>query len=128
MGVVRVKAGVQFTRITPAGFRILGALEQTVRPLAYDLTITSACDGHPATDPHTRGDAYDVRTQALSVAQKTYVLRAMLLALSNGSALDAPVEVSGGLATGRFFGQIEDPGGPQEHAHFQLRRGRTYPS
>src|SRR6185437_3784324 len=64
---VRVKEGVLFTKIAPAGFHILSALDMIARQSGHDLTITSACDGEHSgeNDPHHRGEAYDVRTHDL---------------------------------------------------------------
>ena len=126
MGVIRVKFGVKFDRIDPAGFRLLGSLDRVVRPEPYDLTVTCGSDSHPASDPHSLGRAYDVRTHDLTDEQKTYVLRAVLLDVQEGE-LDAPMAVSIGLATSRFYGQLEHPGQPTEHLHFQQRKGTSYP-
>lgn len=116
---------MRFDVIDAAGFRLLGALDRVVRPLPYDLTISCACEAHPATDPHALGRAYDVRTHDLTDEQKPFVLRAVLLDLQQG-AIDAPMDVSGGLATRYFFGWIEHAGEPGEHLHFQQRKGVTF--
>jgi hypothetical protein len=126
MGVLRVKTGVAFDRIDPAGFRLLGALDRIVRGQPFDLVITCGTDSHPAADPHSLGRAYDVRTHNLTPSQAQFVLREVLLDLQEGEC-DAPLEVSIGLATSRFYGQLERPGEPGEHLHFQQRRGTQYP-
>jgi hypothetical protein len=117
---VTVKAGVRFTRIAPAGFRLLGALERTARRVEIPLVITCACDGHPPGNPHTTGEAYDVRTRTLTPAQQALVLRETLLALSDGEA-DAPTYAGAGVATRQFYGQLE-----VDHFHVQRRKGTTY--
>lgn len=108
---VKVKAGVLFSTIAPGGFRILAAIEHAVETIAHDLTITSACEGEHSgpNDPHHRGEAYDVRTQDLPDKQL---------------ALDA---IMGFLGEIRFFGFIENQGGPPEHIHVQVRHGIMYP-
>jgi hypothetical protein len=122
------KDGVKFSRIAPAGFRILGALERTARRLSVDLIITCACEAHAQHDPHSLGEAYDVRTRTLTDDQKRAVLCEVLLDLQNdANPQDAPIATSGGLATLHFFGWIEHPGEPTEHLHFQRRKGTTYP-
>jgi hypothetical protein len=130
-GAVRVKAGVQFTTIAPAGFAILGALERAARLCRMDLTITSACDGahSGAVDPHHRGEAYDIRTHEYPDTVKDAILWHLLeLLRTPGEPLAAPVEgIPRSLATSRFFGFLEAPGAPNEHLHIQLRKGRTYP-
>lgn len=130
-GIVRVKPGVLFTVIAPAGFRLLAAIERTARALAIELTITSACDGEHSgpTDPHHRGEAYDVRTRNLTEPQKDGVLREILNACHDaGDGSPRPVDgTPRSLATGRFFGFVEAPGDVNEHIHVQVRKGRVYP-
>lgn len=125
--VVRVKPGVLFNVIAPAGIRLLGALDTTARRLNVDLTITCGTEGHPPADPHSSGEAYDIRTHDFSDDQKRVVLRAVLLELSDGSAEDAPVVVGDGLGTRAFWGWIEHPGEPNEHIHIQRRNHTVYP-
>ena len=122
---VRVKPGVLFTTIAPAGFRFLSAIDTTARRLGIDLTITCACEAHPPTDPHTTGEAFDVRSHGLRVDQQRAVLRELVLDLSDDA--DVPIETSGGLATRHFFGQLEAAGQPHEHFHIQKRQRTTYP-
>lgn len=124
--IVRVKPGVRFTTIAPAGFRLLAALEHVARTLQIVLVVTCACDAHAAADPHTLGEAYDVRTKPLTLDEKTRVLRALLLALSQGPG-DEPTYTGLGLATRKFYGQIENLGTDTEHLHVQRRQRATYP-
>lgn len=121
-----VKTGVKFDRIAPAGFHILWALGQTARVIKRPLTITCGTEDHPPTDPHSTGEAYDVRSRMIPAADQQRIVREMLLALSDGPD-DAPVETSGGLATKYFFGFLESPGTPHAHFHFQRRNGRIFP-
>lgn len=124
---LRVKDGVAFAPIAPAGFRILGALERTARRLQLDLTITSGSDGHIASDPHALGEAFDVRTHDLTDDQKRLVLKQTMLDLCDDqNMMDTPMITSGGLATLNFFGWIEHPQQPNEHLHVQRRKGTVY--
>lgn len=125
--VLHVKDGVKFAPIAPAGFRILGALERTARRLSLSLTITAGTDGHPPGDPHTDGEAYDVRTHDLTDDQKRLVLKQTMLDLCDEQNLmDTPMVTSGGLATMAFFGWIEHPQTDAEHIHIQRRKGTVY--
>jgi hypothetical protein len=110
MGVVRVKDGVEFTKIAPGGFRILAVLDSLARQTG-DLTITSACDGEHSgpSDPHHRGEAYDVRTHDLP--NPMGVLQLIIAAL--------------GLEF--FYAFLEDPSTPNEHIHIQVKKGSVYP-
>lgn len=112
MGCVYVKMGVLFSVIEPGGFRILSAIDQAAAKLNFDLIITSACDGvHSGpTDPHHRGMAYDVRSHEFTEDQKNSVLAEILKTL--GPA---------------FFGFLESPDTDNEHFHFQVKKGTTYP-
>jgi hypothetical protein len=111
--VLLVKDGVQFAKIAPAGFRILAALDNVARQAGLDLTVTSACDGEHSgpNDPHHRGEAYDVRSHDLNKEQKDMVLDLVMK----------------WLGTERFFGWLESPGSSNEHFHFQIKKGTTYP-
>lgn len=114
MGVVLVKDGVEFSKIAPAGFRILAAVDLTAQILGRDLVITSACDGEhsgPA-DPHHSGEAYDIRTHDFpSDALKQFVLDSIMKK----------------LGTDRFFGFLEAPGTDNEHIHVQRKKDTIYP-
>lgn len=130
IGYVRVKPGVQFTVIAPAGFRLLSAIEWAARTMGVDLTITSACDGvHSGpNDPHHRGEAYDVRTHGLSPSQVADALDLILQACrGDDDPTPAPnPAVPHSLETATFFGFLEEPGTDTEHLHVQLRQGASY--
>ena len=113
-GVVRLKDGVQFSTIAPAGFRILSAIDQCAAALNINLVITSACDGEhsgPA-DPHHTGEAYDVRTHDFpNDALKKQVLDSIMWK----------------LGWDQFYGFLEAPGTSNEHIHVQRKKGTVYP-
>lgn len=113
MGVLRVKEGVEFTKIAPAGFRILAALDAATQELGCDLTVTSACDGAHSgpDDPHHRGEAYDVRSHDFTADQKQRVLDF----------------VRTHLGWEHFYGFLEVPSTDNEHFHIQIKKGTTYP-
>lgn len=67
MNVVRVKAGVKFDRLAPAGVRILSAADQVARECGVDLEITCGTEGHAADDPHTLGEAFDFSVRNFDV-------------------------------------------------------------
>lgn len=113
MNVVLVKDNVLFTKIAPGGFRILSAIDQVAAAYALDLTITSGCDGMHSgpSDPHHRGEAYDLRTHDMTAQQKQDVLD-KLMAL---------------LGYEHFYGFLESPGTDNEHIHVQVKKGTQYP-
>lgn len=124
--VVYVKTGVKFDRILPAGFRLLSAIDQTSRRLGFPLTITCGTELHPPTDPHSTGEAYDVRSSGIPAPDKQRVLQEILACVSDGPD-DPPTVIPEGLATRYFFGFLENPGKPNQHFHFQRRNLRTFP-
>jgi hypothetical protein len=113
MGVIRVKDGVQFTKIAPGGFRILSTIDICAASLPQDLTITSACDGEHSgpNDPHHRGEAYDVRSHDLAPNMKELVLKT----------------IQNNLGEDHFYAFLEDEGTDNEHFHIQVKKGTEYP-
>lgn len=126
MYAVWFKAGCQTQIIAPSGIRILGALERTAQVLGHDLVITCGSDSHGPDDPHTKGQAFDVRSHDLTPAQKVTLLNAMMQALC-GNAPDVVQPKDGGFVTQHFFGWLEHAGEDTEHFHFQQRNGVVYP-
>lgn len=115
MGRLMVKLGVEFgTGLAPAGARILDTLKQVAQLVDFDLVITSARDGvHSGPlDPHHTGEAYDVRSNTLTDAQK-----GRLVTLLRASLYREPR---------KFYAFLEDAGGPNEHVHVQRRAGTVY--
>jgi hypothetical protein len=115
---IRVKEGVSFATIAPGGFRILAALESAADHIAHDITITSGCDGAHSgeSDPHHRGEAYDVRTKDLPDKQLALNAIKDFLAIPEGQQEGS-----------RFFAWIENEGQDNEHIHVQVRKGTVYP-
>lgn len=113
MGNVYVKSGVLFTMIAPGGFRILSSIDQVAEKLDLDLIITSACDGlhSGVSDPHHRGEAYDIRSHDFTDDQKDRIL--------------AEIREILGPA---FYIFLESPNSDSEHFHAQVRKGTTYPN
>lgn len=118
---------VRFATIRPAGFRILAALNDVAKDWPQDIYLTCGTEAHPAGNPHTLGEAYDVRCHDLPTFEaKDALVRAIIGRLSEDSQ-DVPFRSSGGWAVRRFFGFVELPGNPNEHIHLQRRRGVVFP-
>src|SRR3990167_7372363 len=115
MPKILIKPGVEFNEIAPAGVRILEVLKQIqllFPKLPYDIVITSGTDGTHSggpTNPHYQGEAYDIRTNVLTLSQKTTLLNFVKEALGP-----------------RFFAFLENPGKPAEHIHIQRARNTFY--
>lgn len=123
---ITFKAGCATTIIAPSGVRILSALERCAQVLQQNLVITCGCDSHPPSDPHSRGEAFDVRSHDLTPAQKTSLLSAMMQALSEGPQ-DTITPKDGGYVTQHFFGWLEHADQVTEHFHWQQRNGTVFP-
>lgn len=111
---VHTKDGCQFAVIAPAGFRILSAIDQIAVWDQLEVTITSGTDGTHGTaatpgasDPHYRGEAYDIRTHDLP------------------DKLAFLVKLQSTLGP-KFYAFIEYPGQAIEHIHVQLRNGESF--
>jgi hypothetical protein len=110
--MIKVKEGVEFTVIAPAGFLILQALKDASKYLMKDLTITSACDGNHSgpEDPHKKGEAYDIRSHDFDPSEKEYALDVIMRFLDGK----------------QFYGFLESPGQPNEHWHIQRAKGTEF--
>lgn len=116
MGRLLTKAGVDYgSSLAPAGARILDVLKQLAPTYVFDTTVTSARDGvhSGSADPHHSGEAFDVRSQGLSSADKATVLQDIRRLLYASTPR-------------RFYAFLEDAGGPNEHFHIQRRAGTIY--
>lgn len=111
---VRVKPGVKFDVIAPAGFRILSALDRASVAFVHDITITCGSEAHPPTDPHSTGEAYDIRTNDLAPADvpelASYLTRAL-----------------GGAFTVIIESPATNPKATGAHIHIQRKKGTTFP-
>lgn len=126
MNALRTKEGVQFARIAPAGFRILAALQTAVAVFERDLVITCGTEGHGSADPHTLGEAYDVRAQGLPVETTLALVSYWKQQLGAAFTVlyECPQRPSGPLADVAYI----NPHATAPHFHLQRKAGTTYPS
>lgn len=126
--MITCKSGVVIMPLAPAGVRILEAIKQAAKTVGVQIVITSGRDGvHSGpSDPHKLGEAFDLRTHGYTDEEKRDLLTQIMLSLQTEDPQDAPIETAGGLATKRFFGFLEDAGGPNEHLHIQRRNNTVY--
>lgn len=134
MGALFFKPTAQFEKPTVGGACLIAALAWTAAQSPFDLMITSGTDGTHSgpDDPHKKGNALDVRSSTFSLEDKNRVLHLVtsyLSDLTDQLGEDARiVSTSDGLATALFFGFLEDAGLPNEHYHYQVRKGRQVPT
>ena len=124
MGVVHVKPSVVLTGLQPAGVRILAAIDNCARVLQVDQTITSGMEGHGSTDPHTRGQALDVRAKdfTATVALRVYAYLLHSLGPQFTVLYECPeVPINPDLAS---IASV-NPKASAVHFHIQLKRGTS---
>lgn len=111
---VIVKPGVLFTTLAPGGIRIMSAIEQASEKLTCTLRLTSGCDGAHSgpLDPHHFGNALDVGSKEFPAPEQKQRILAQVMQY---------------LGWERFYGFLESPGTDNEHFHFQVKKGTTYP-
>jgi len=132
MGSLIFKGSVKFDKPTVGGACLLAALAWTAHQSPFDLMVTCGTEAHEPDDPHTKGNALDVRSHSFSLADKNSVFHLIMSYLSDLTdqlGADARViSTSDGLATALFFGFIESEGMPNEHFHLQVRKGQHVPT
>lgn len=126
MNIVRVKSGVRFDRIAPAGFVIIAAAHSATRVCCVDVMITCGTEAHPPTDPHTLGEAYDLSTVNFSVELLLKVRSYFQNAL--GPLFTVLYESPFKPADPRLAAIATiNPDATGPHLHIQRRKGTTYP-
>lgn len=131
MGVVQTKAGVQFAMIHPGGFEILSALVTLAGMQVGDIEITCGTEGHPPTDHHSFGEAYDISIQDLTGDQIFALCQRLKATL--GAKFTILYEVpSAAQAVKSNIGDLSpylyvNAGATAPHIHVQVKIGATYP-
>lgn len=131
MAVLRSKDGVQFAVIRPGGFEILSALVTLAGMQGTDLEITCGTEGHPPTDHHTLGEAYDLSIQGLTGDQVLSLCQRLKASL--GLQFTVLYEVpSLGQVLHTNVGSLSpylyvNAGATAPHVHVQVKIGETYP-
>lgn len=125
VSVLRCAEGVAFARISPAGFRILAALDHATQVVGRDLIITAGTNDHTS-GPHVRGEAYDVRTKDLDVPTilKLKTRLEAMLGMRFTVLYETPF-----VPTDPDLKRIAYVNGDAtgEHLHIQPLKGSTYP-
>ena len=126
VSVVRVKPGVRFDIIAPAGFRILAAIDALTQKLGRDVLITCGTDSHTLPDPHCKGEAYDVGVFGWSATEIESALRHMRLALGDPFTVLYEVPVRPSDPTLRPLAYV-NPKATGNHFHIQRKMNTEYP-
>ena len=123
-----LRAGpAQFDCIRPAGFRILAALDNASRLLTLNLELRCGTEGHAPDDPHTLGEAYDVRTRTLSTVQILELVRVLQRSLPSlyfTVLLETPTPF---LEPSLVAIQYLNPHATGPHLHIQRNAHSVYP-
>lgn len=124
--VVRLKDGVSFARLLPAGVRILSAIDDATSWLQCDLTISCGNEGHGPLDPHTLGEAADVSVLLLSPAKIIALLNGLRVHL--GRAFYAQYETHSAPNDPQLRAiVVVNPAATAPHIHIQRAKGTVFP-
>lgn len=107
-----VKPGVEFAVVAFSGYLILDTLKHISILMNRDLVITSGTDGvHSGpTDPHKLGEAYDVRSNDMTLTEKNKFITIFQQLLNEDD----------------FYCFLESPGDANEHFHCQRAKGTIF--
>ena len=126
VSVVRVKPGVRFDVIAPAGFRILSAIDALAVKLGRDITLTCGTDFHQMPDPHCTGEAYDFGITGWSAQEIELAVRFLRLTLGDAFTVLYEVPRLPMDPTLRPLAYVNaNATGP--HFHIQRKKGTTWP-
>ncbi len=110
MNRITLKAGVSLKNLKPAGIVMLYALQRVAETRDVYFVITATDNGkHDPNSKHYKGEALDVRSNTFS----------------NEMARKLMYDVMEILGLEYFYGLLEDYDKPNEHFHFQKRKGIT---
>lgn len=126
VSVVRVKPGVTFGVIAPAGFRILAAIDGLTSVLGRDVILTSGTDYHQLPDPHSSGEAYDFGVSGWSAKEIALAMTHLRSRLGDPFTVlyEVPtVPTDPALAAIAYA----NPKATGPHFHIQRKKGTTYP-
>ena len=124
--VLRVKdSSVQFKTLAPGGFRILAALDNASKVMGCDILISCGSEGHPPSDPHSRGEAVDISVRDFTVPEVIKLKRFLEQTLGQRFTVlyetpHMPTE-QGLLAIAYVNGKATAP-----HMHIQVKKAQLY--
>ena len=127
-GVVFKSGVLPIGVLAKSGARILAELDAIARKFSHDIVITCADKEHAAGDPHTLGEAFDIRTHEWPDEHVTEVMLSLINQLGGTGDLPRPVSSVAipNFATTHFYVQYENAGQPNAHLHVQRRNGTVY--
>lgn len=126
MNVLRRKdASVVLDPIAPAGGAILAAAAMAATTIKCDLVITCGSEGHPPTDPHTLGEAIDIRTSDLSEGQLLALYHALKTTLGPKFTVLYEVKAKPAGVLGSIAYVNTHASAP--HLHIQRAKNTRYP-
>jgi hypothetical protein len=119
------KEGVKFDRIRPAGFKILAVLQAATYIFDRDLVITCGTEAHPPSDPHSTGEAFDVRVANMPEATILALHNYLRQNLGDRFTVlyETPQKPAGVLASIA----VVNPKATAPHFHIQRKAGTVYP-
>jgi hypothetical protein len=128
---LHVKAGVDLSTLEAGGCRILSVLALAPLMLGFSLTISCGNEGHGPDDPHTKGNALDIRTRDLTPLQilQLHAYAQQQLGTELFTVLyEVPIAERAAIDDS-LQAYIYGPSDPNaQHLHLQVRRGKEFPA
>ncbi|MCR4301781.1 MAG: hypothetical protein NUV51_09240, partial [Sulfuricaulis sp.] len=119
---------VRFDPLTPCQALFLSILVQAAQVIRSSLVITSGREGHGADDPHSRGEALDVRVAGLTRSQLLKLLEILKVTLAIQGDFTVLYEVRA-VPTDPEVAAVAyvNPHATAPHIHLQPRKGTRWP-
>ena len=132
-GRFSVKFGVDLSLLQPGGARILSVAASAPLYLGFDVTVTCGREAHGPTDPHTMGNALDIRVLGLSVEDILLLYGFLSTTLGNlfTVLLEWPPPKEGEPPLDPRIESLRYKGATAAtapHLHVQVRKGLQFPS
>lgn len=126
MFCVVAKNDVKFAHISPAGFRLLWAIGCLPDNLKRDVQITCGTEGHPITDPHSLGSAYDIGVTGWSDQNIIDAVSALRQLLGSAFYIQFEVPSATTLSPALRALAVVNPAATAPHIHTQRAKGTIY--
>lgn len=125
-----LKPGVDLNGLAPGGCRILSIAALAPLVLGFDQLISCGKEGHGPDDPHTHGDAVDLRTRDHSPLEVLQMISYYQQQLGTDlfTVLFEVPEAERASIDPMLQEYIYLPSDPDaQHLHLQVRKGRVFP-
>lgn len=127
-----MKPGVDLSGLQAGGARILAVAAHAPLELGLDVTVTCGKERHPPTDPHSLGNALDIRVIGLApddilrlYGYLSTTLGSLFTVLLEWPLKDGDPPLDPRLESLRYKSQTA---ATAPHLHIQVGKGKVFPS